>query len=159
MNFQDYQAQAATYVSYPPEHESDYLLLGLVAEVGELLGKYAKALRGDAVTTEQRMFEMGDVLWMHTNLVRQHGRDGTCPRMRPETRDLLALMFKTLFFALQHNAGPSEMLGVTQQEFLDALEALAVADGYTFSDAYIANLEKLERRRQTQRIHGNGDDR
>ena len=32
---------------YPKEREMDYLMIGLANEVGELLGKYKKMIRGD----------------------------------------------------------------------------------------------------------------
>ena len=52
---------------YPKEVEMEYLMLGLANEVGEVLGKYKKYLRGDVLIQqdfEQKLIsEMGDVMW------------------------------------------------------------------------------------------------
>ena len=52
---------------YPKEVEMEYLMLGLANEVGEVLGKYKKYLRGDKVVQQDfekaLVDEMGDVLW------------------------------------------------------------------------------------------------
>ena len=52
---------------YPQEVEMEYLMLGLANEVGEVLGKYKKYLRGDKVVQQDfekaLVDEMGDVLW------------------------------------------------------------------------------------------------
>ena len=52
---------------YPKEVEMEYLMLGLSSEVGEVLGKYKKYLRGDKVIQQDfekaLVDEMGDVLW------------------------------------------------------------------------------------------------
>ena len=52
---------------YPKEVEMEYLMLGLANEVGEVLGKYKKYLRGDKVIQQDfekaLVDEMGDVLW------------------------------------------------------------------------------------------------
>ena len=52
---------------YPKEVEMEYLMSGLANEVGEVLGKYKKYLRGDVLIQqdfEQKLIsEMGDVMW------------------------------------------------------------------------------------------------
>ena len=52
---------------YPKEVEMEYLMLGLANEVGEVLGKYKKYLRGDKVVQQDfekaLVDEMGDVMW------------------------------------------------------------------------------------------------
>ncbi len=52
---------------YPKKVEMEYLMLGLANEVGEVLGKYKKYLRGDKVIQQDfekaLVDEMGDVLW------------------------------------------------------------------------------------------------
>ena len=50
---------------YPKEREMDYLMIGLANEVGELLGKYKKMIRGDEnkQSFEGSVGEMGDILW------------------------------------------------------------------------------------------------
>ena len=52
---------------YPKEVEMEYLMLGLANEVGEVLGKYKKYLRGDAMVQQdfetKLVDELGDVMW------------------------------------------------------------------------------------------------
>ena len=50
---------------YPKEKEMDYLMIGLANEVGELLGKYKKMIRGDDTkqSFEGWIGEMGDIMW------------------------------------------------------------------------------------------------
>ena len=52
---------------YPKEVEMEYLMLGLSSEVGEVLGKYKKYLRGDKMIRQDfekaLLDELGDVMW------------------------------------------------------------------------------------------------
>ena len=49
--------------------EESYLLLGLANEVGEFLGKCKKEMRGDGVTKEDKMAELGDIFWYLARLL------------------------------------------------------------------------------------------
>lgn len=58
---------------YPEDRELEYLMVGIANEVGELLGKYKKNIRGDKYYTgetfkEVVVSELGDVLWYFTRL-------------------------------------------------------------------------------------------
>ena len=52
---------------YPSDVEMEYLMIGLANEVGEVLGKYKKHLRGDMMVLEDfrqgLIDELGDVMW------------------------------------------------------------------------------------------------
>lgn len=65
MKLDTYQKRARKMAVY---EDNDYPLLGLVEEVGELVGKYAKCKRGDYEFTDEvaeaMMLELGDCLWM-----------------------------------------------------------------------------------------------
>ena len=62
-----YKEFTRTTAQYPKEVEMEYLMLGLANEVGEVLGKYKKYLRGDKIIRQDfekaLVDEMGDVLW------------------------------------------------------------------------------------------------
>ena len=47
----------------PEDREEEYLMIGLANEVGELLGKYKKQIRGDGDKYKEIRAELGDVLW------------------------------------------------------------------------------------------------
>jgi NTP pyrophosphatase (non-canonical NTP hydrolase) len=52
---------------YPKDVEMEYLMIGLANEVGEVLGKYKKHLRGDTMVVQDfrdaLIDELGDVMW------------------------------------------------------------------------------------------------
>ena len=51
MDFETYKEWTRTTAVYPKEKEEEYLMIGLANEVGEVLGKYKKQVRGDAWCT------------------------------------------------------------------------------------------------------------
>ena len=65
MTLREYQQWTNTTAFYPPER-TEYPLLGLAEEAGEVLGKYKKFIRDD--TDPQKLKddiakELGDVMW------------------------------------------------------------------------------------------------
>ena len=58
---------------YPEEREEEYLLFGLANEVGELLGKHKKEIRGDYVNFKDKLDELGDVCWYLARLFDHYG--------------------------------------------------------------------------------------
>ena len=69
MDFETYREWTRTTAVYPKDIEEQYLVLGLANEVGEFLGKCKKELRGDGVTLEAKMGELGDIFWYLARLV------------------------------------------------------------------------------------------
>lgn len=79
MNLKDYREKALEFAVY----EDDlYPVVGLAEEVGEFLGVWAKALRGDdlnlrfggeAKVKEKILKEAGDVLWQLTLALHEAG--------------------------------------------------------------------------------------
>jgi NTP pyrophosphatase (non-canonical NTP hydrolase) len=73
MDFETYKEWTRTTAVYPTGKvtvhgkkinlEEQYLIMGLANEVGEFLGKCKKQLRGDGVTLEDKVGELGDVMW------------------------------------------------------------------------------------------------
>lgn len=72
--FDDYQWDAHKFASYD---DPLYPVLGLAEEAGEVLGKFAKCLRGDRsrVDKEAVAKELGDVLWMVSEVCHYIGVD------------------------------------------------------------------------------------
>lgn len=67
----EYQGVAAHFAIYKDEL---YPVLGLGEEAGEVIGKYAKAVRtGDPVDKEAVKKELGDVLWNVAMIARSLG--------------------------------------------------------------------------------------
>ena len=59
MDWETYREWTRTTVTYPKEKEEEYLMVGLANEVGELLGKYKKEIRGDGEKFEEKIDELG----------------------------------------------------------------------------------------------------
>ena len=74
MDFETYKEWTRTTAVYPKEIEEEYLLLGLANEVGELLGKKKKELRGDGDKYTDKLDELGDVFWYLARLVDHYGQ-------------------------------------------------------------------------------------
>lgn len=72
LTFKEYYDQARSTAVYK---DTDYPLYGLVEEVGELFGKLSKFKRGDNTFVDpfKVAYELGDVLWMLTNVAHEYG--------------------------------------------------------------------------------------
>lgn len=72
MTLLEYQAQAASFRL--PSADSAYVSLNLIAEIGELYGKWAKSIRDGSQPPEQEIkHELGDILWMLSALCQDCG--------------------------------------------------------------------------------------
>ena len=69
MDWATYQDWTKTTAVYPEEKAEEYLMLGLASEVGELLGKFKKEIRGDAEKLADKLDELGDVCWYLARLM------------------------------------------------------------------------------------------
>lgn len=84
MDFDKYQDAAKTFAVYPRQNAQLYVLTGLASEAGEVMGKVAKALRGDLETKNvwdddrfrsALMHEVGDCLWFLAMICEEFGYD------------------------------------------------------------------------------------
>jgi NTP pyrophosphatase (non-canonical NTP hydrolase) len=80
MDFSSYQLASRATAIYPRRYAIEYLSLGLASEAGEVAGKIAKIYRdkqGDftAETIAAIGSEMGDTLWMISQLATELGLD------------------------------------------------------------------------------------
>ena len=72
MTFLEYQALSTKFRL--PTADSGYVMLNLIAEVGELYGKWAKTIRdGTEVPESDIKHELGDILWMLSALCQDCG--------------------------------------------------------------------------------------
>ena len=78
MDWATYQEWTKTTAVYPEEKAEEYLMLGLASEVGELLGKFKKEIRGDGKNMSKaqrwqkyndKIDELGDVCWYIARLM------------------------------------------------------------------------------------------
>jgi NTP pyrophosphatase (non-canonical NTP hydrolase) len=62
--FDEYQDFTDGTAIYPDHKPQEYLMLGLMSEVGEMASKMKKEIRdGTEFTTEDFVKELGDILW------------------------------------------------------------------------------------------------
>ena len=73
MDWETYREWTRTTVQYPTDRAEEYLMIGLANEVGELLGKYKKEIRGDHVSLMDKEDELGDVCWYLARLIDHYG--------------------------------------------------------------------------------------
>ena len=72
MTFLEYQEQGSQFRL--PSADSSYVMLNLIAEIGELYGKWAKSIRDETQPTESEIrHELGDILWMLSALCHDCG--------------------------------------------------------------------------------------
>ena len=70
--FVEYEHDVAKYRL--PTAETDYVVLGLIGEIGELYGKWAKSIRDETkLDIEHIKSELSDILWFLTMLCRDMG--------------------------------------------------------------------------------------
>lgn len=70
--FSQYEYDVAKYRL--PTAETDYVVLGLIGEVGELYGAWAKSIRDETKLDEMAVKkELGDILWFLSALCRDMG--------------------------------------------------------------------------------------
>lgn len=79
MTFDEYQKGCRKTAIYPQETKKEgleYTLIGLSGEVGELLNKFKKVLRGDGSISKFELdmgSELGDILWYVSETATQLG--------------------------------------------------------------------------------------
>ena len=66
MTFEDYQHEAVKFRTATANNE-EYLVLGLIEEVGEAAGKLAKRRRDGVFDKQAFVKELGDILWFVAN--------------------------------------------------------------------------------------------
>lgn len=157
-DFEAYQDQALT-TALPSALSMDYLLPGLVAEIGEVFGKRAKAVR-DGWTRERLreevLPELADVLWFVAVISHVSGE-----KIYEEKIDTWSYPFMESALAsaralLTCNTGryPGFLTHI-----LAAVNFEVVGHGSTLEAVAQANLEKLASRKARGVIGGSGDAR
>ena len=167
MNLNEYQAQALT-TCLPSARSREYLIPGIVAEVGELYGKRAKSVRDD--WAEDRLqhelaFEYGDVAWMtailldvegvHTIWAQHHPRAMSFTGGRVDPFQALLSRVVILANADFHDYVLTEAQGLWK----DLEQHCQTVTGWSFEDVLKANLDKLASRQQRGVLTGAGDNR
>jgi len=74
MNFNEYQKAASKTAIYPKHRTEQYLMAGLVSEVGEYAAQCARLIRdGNLVSKNDVTKELGDILWFLSEIASFEG--------------------------------------------------------------------------------------
>ncbi len=145
MNFEEYQEKAFSTCT-PACYSEAYLDLGYISEVGELAGKLAKRIRGDAVADEDIMQEIGDCAWMSAVRERFNGR-------------ALRTWISYPYSLRSEIEGINDLLKVYDSGSFYAVKLFCEYLGFDFNKCMQMNIEKLESRQKRGVIQGGGDNR
>ena len=176
MSLKEYQDRALK-TAEPRAFQRDYLIPGIVGEIGELFGQKAKGY-WHGWTPEQLQKELvseyGDICWMTATLLYTRGVDQLSPQY-PDVPGALRWGTVTPEMALLNGGTQLYQVATLQDEALTAsamwLEEAAekmwrllrahssVVTGVPFQDVLEANLQKLADRAARGVLRGSGDHR
>lgn len=177
MSLREYQ-DLALKTAEPRAFQIDYLVPGIVGEIGELFGQKAKSF-WHGWTPEQLQKELiseyGDICWMTATLLHTRGIDQLNPSFPDTTTgvlrwgtvtpemSLLTLGTQLYQTAALHDEGltaSAQWLEEVSEKLWRQLRASAVAiTGVQFQDILQANLQKLADRAARGVLRGSGDHR
>ncbi len=165
MNWTDYQALALTFVSVKGDLRQ-YVAFGLLAEVGEIAGVYAKQIRGDQADMRERLLsELGDVAWFiavgtHCLGVPFEKFDRNHKSHKHDTWHYLTTMHRNALVLTHVLRGTGRLEPAPYEQLTDLVGAwarLILSEGFTVADVLQANLDKLAGRKARGTIGGTGD--
>ena len=166
MELSEYQ-QRAVATALPTALSYDYLIPGLVAEVGEVFGKVAKAVRDEwprERLQEELKAELGDVCWFYVLLSHVANLDPEEAKAYPESltskevlQDLLALTAR--IHELSALADPNEISWHCWllELFPGYIARVAMVYEIDIQEILEYNINKLESRKARGKLKGNGD--
>ena len=166
MELSEYQ-QRAVATALPTALSYDYLIPGLVAEVGEVFGKVAKAVRDEwprERLQEELKAELGDCVWFYTLLCHVAGLQVRLPQAAQEELpeqevlgDLLIRVVRVQEASLfQGMAADLEWLCLLQI-FPDYIARVAMVYELDMQEILEYNINKLESRKARGTLKGSGD--
>ena len=157
---------------------AEYLDSGLISEVGELCGLYAKSVRGDYDLMERSrdvLKEAGDCCWFvamklmnsfhkineileidDLSIFNKHSLSGLHDKKTMAELFLDAAFYATSIVEISYDK-KSLRRNVTM--FFATLASLLNRFGYTLAEAMEVNIAKLSKRKELGKIVGSGDNR
>ncbi len=158
MTLKEYQQEAVKFRT-PESDNAEYLRLGLIAEVGEVAGKFAKKIRDGVFDEKAFIKELGDVLWFVANIAEKYNFEFY------EKKSFYGeSAIENYIYDLSEYAGGMYIFSAilsnqTIRRIVESLTALADKFGYTLEQVAEINLAKLRDRQFRGVINGNGDER
>lgn len=164
----DYLAQALVTAD-PKAFQHQYLIPGIVGEVGELFGQNAKAVWhgwAQEKLTKELVSEYGDIAWMTAVLLHvetcEDGSEIEIPVFTTRLDDdaLHLLLMRSTSLHLFYSEGLTGYIGEAASRLWSALEEKCKAvTGVSFQEVLDANIVKLTDRAARGVLKGQGDNR
>lgn len=157
-DFKTYQQQALT-TALPSALTMDYLAPGLIAELGEVFGKQAKAVRDGWDTdrlNREVCAELGDCCWFIALIAHVQGVEVFTDRPLAFTTTSLR---EGMRGAMVTRPLPAEREGQRLSHLIAVIAAQAATHGSTLEAVAQANLDKLADRQARGVLGGSGDAR
>ena len=158
--FDAYQTAAATTAIYPQGAKGLYPLLGLIGEVGEVVGKFLAAQSGDDDSEVECGYLYEDVYGVMTKAILV-GDDAERAKkiIRGTKPEAVTALLRNCPALVTTDA--AALLAVQKEigDVLWYLAAYAGDHGLSLAECATKNLEKLRLRQKTDTLHGSGDDR
>ena len=153
--WEQYGDEAMEFAIY---EDSDYPIAALFEEMGELTGKFAKAIRGDKeLDVEGARREVGDILWMCAAIHSEHGK-GDPLALPVENEDA----FNAAAGIPEHRLALGLFESVVHgnfEAFFTSLHIIARRLDTTLEECASNNLLKLADRKARDVLQGSGDNR
>lgn len=160
MDLRTYQASALE-TALPTARNFDYLIPGLIAEIGECFGKVAKARRDewtDDRLNDELVKEWGDCAWMAAvalHVAGTHGDDDGFADCYTSRGDAMSAALEYAILAHDITTPGRELLDV----WCSLRDGAKVVTGKPFDEVLQVNIDKLADRANRGVLGGSGDTR
>jgi NTP pyrophosphatase (non-canonical NTP hydrolase) len=151
----------------------DYYSLGLLSEIGEILGKLKRVIRKDYSLTDithDLMLELGDVLWYYTRMCEHLGYslenlNDICESFffsLPEDDNIFSVLSDYVILLNRLGLDIVDATDDVEDLFMDFLDIFLIITeilDYDILDIVQVNYEKLSSRKTRGQLNGQGDRR
>lgn len=161
----DYQIDVAS-TAEPRAYEYDYLIPGIVGEIGEMFGHKAKAFWHGTDRSERIIGEYGDIAWMCALLLKREGiseigkdhRNVAHPSWIGKIDGWTQLLSQAHTLQVLYASDLTDPYREIAQKLWVILEARCEElTGADFQDVLDYNIQKLASRAAKGTLHGDGD--
>ena len=168
VNIEEYQ-QRAVATALPTALNYDYLIPGLVAEVGEVFGKVAKSVRDEwsrERLQDELKAELGDCVWFYALLCHVADLEPRDAEAYPEAlrdkevlQDLLDATSRIQDLTTWTSLQGSSAWHYWMEIYPSYIARVAMVYEIDMQEILEYNIEKLESRKARGKLKGNGDTR
>ncbi len=163
MDWNTYQAQAATTAVYPISAKLQYPVFGLCGEAGEVMERLKRSLRsGKPIDRDGLIDELGDVLWYISAICTDIGITLSAVVM-PSGSDFTLVAAAIRLYKTAGDIASGYLRGRLIHPYLpkavQMLSCIAHHLDFSMQDVMVRNLAKLKDRQERNKLQGEGGDR